>query len=302
MDHTNLHETKIHGSPAFPYSVYHGRIPEWMPSFPLHWHESFELIYCDSGSVQASVWGQTYALHAGDLLVVLPQAVHSIQQAGPARGSYFNIIFAPSLLMGPQGEPCYEKYVLPFVTGQRTMKSLHPAGSPFCQAVTPCIRSLIAHREESSTSCELMVKSGLFLILHAMTQHSSPVQEDSRSLLAYSRLKKALYYVQSHYDQHTTVQEAAGRCGFSESYFMKLFKDFTGKSFHAYLIDYRLELAAGQLAGTAYRVVDEAENCGFHNHSYFTRAFRRKYQMTPLAYRKAAGAEKPGSSPGQPPP
>ena len=39
MDCAELHETKIHGSIAFPYSVYRGRIPEWIHSFPLHWHE-----------------------------------------------------------------------------------------------------------------------------------------------------------------------------------------------------------------------------------------------------------------------
>ena len=72
MDCAELHETKIHGSIAFPYSVYRGRIPEWIHSFPLHWHESFELIYCETGSIQAALWGQAYTLRAGDLLVVLP--------------------------------------------------------------------------------------------------------------------------------------------------------------------------------------------------------------------------------------
>ncbi len=67
---------------------------------------------------------------------------------------------------------------------------------------------------------------------------------------------------------------------------MKLFKEFTGMSFNAYLVNYRLELSAKQLAETNLKVIDIMENCGFHNHSYFTRAFHRKYQMTPLTYRK----------------
>lgn len=289
MEHTNLHETKIHGSPAFPYSVYHGRIPEWIPAFPLHWHESFELIYCDSGTLCATLWGRSYTLCVGDLLVILPHAVHSIEQAGAAEGEYFNIIFAPSLFKGAEGDPCYDKYVLPFVNDQRDMECFHPAGTAFSQAVTPCIQSLIAHRAESGSTGELIVKSGLFQLLHTMIQHSAPAEGNIRTLhLAYSRLKNALCYVQDSYDQAVTLSEAAGRCGFSESYFMKLFKDFTGKSFNAYLVDYRLELAAKQLSETDYKVIDVAENCGFHNHSYFSRAFHRKYQMTPLAYRKAA--------------
>ncbi|WP_322169682.1 AraC family transcriptional regulator [Acutalibacter caecimuris] len=307
MDQTDLHETKIHGSPAFPYSVYHGRIPDWLSAFPLHWHESFELIYCNCGNLRASIWGQPYTLRAGDLLVILPHAVHSIEQAGPAKGDYFNLLFAPSLFQGAGGDPCYEKYVLPFVNGRRAMECFHPAGSAFNRAVTPCILALIAHREESCSAYALMVKSGLFRILYAMTRHSTSAEEADRNRLAYSRLKNAFYYVQSHYDRVSTVREAAARCGFSESYFMKLFKDVTGQSFHAYLIGYRLELAAKQLAETSYKVIDIAENCGFHNHAYFSRAFRGKYQMTPTAYRKAirhkAGDEyplSPGPSPAVP--
>lgn len=116
---------------------------------------------------------------------------------------------------------------------------------------------------------------------------STDAASDHKALqLSYSRLKNALYYVQKFYDHDITIQEAAGQCSFSESHFMKLFKEFTGMSFNAYLVNYRLELSAKQLAETNLKVIDIMENCGFHNQSYFTRAFHRKYQMTPLMYRK----------------
>ena len=35
--------------------------------------------------------------------------------------------------------------------------------------------------------------------------------------------------------------------------------------------------------GRAYRI----PNCGFNNHSYFTRAIVKKYGMTPVKYRKS---------------
>ena len=95
MERTPLHETKIHGIITFPYSVYKGNIPEWLPSFPLHWHSDFELIYCAKGKIQVTVWGQAYTLFAKDLIVILPHAVHSIEQIGTETGEYFNIMFHP---------------------------------------------------------------------------------------------------------------------------------------------------------------------------------------------------------------
>ncbi|MDE7133298.1 MAG: helix-turn-helix domain-containing protein [Lachnospiraceae bacterium] len=58
------------------------------------------------------------------------------------------------------------------------------------------------------------------------------------------------------------------------------------------MVNYRLDLAAKQLSETDSKVIDIAENCGFHNHSYFTRAFQKKHQKTPLEYRKAVRLRK----------
>jgi len=66
---------------------------------------------------------------------------------------------------------------------------------------------------------------------------------------------------------------------------MKLFRELTGMSFTAYLINYRLELAAKQLCETTLNVLEIALNCGFHNPSYFTRSFLKKYGMTPTKFR-----------------
>lgn len=292
MDRTPMHETKIHGMAAFPYSVYRGNIPKWFSSFPLHWHDDFELIYCTAGRIQVTLWGQVHTLCARDLIVVLPHAVHSIEQVGLEDGQYFNIMFHPSLFKGSGDDLCYDKYVLPFLNEEKSMEYFHPAASPFNQAVTPCIQSLLEHRKESYSTHELLIKSGLFLLLHYINQYSSAAANSNCSThLSYGRLKNALYYVQKFYDQNISVQKAAEQCGFSESHFMKLFREFTGMSFTTYLVNYRLDLAAKQLSETSLKVIDIAENCGFHNHSYFTRAFQKKYQKTPLAYRKAAQSQ-----------
>lgn len=286
MESTPLHETKTHGTAAFPYTVYRGMIPEFLRSFPLHWHDEFELIYCVRGRVQVTVWGQSCILCQGGLAAVLPRAVHSIAQWGSEAGEYFNIMFHPALFRGAEEDSCYEKYVLPFLNGERALDAFHPAGSGFNQAVTPCILSILEHRREGFSTHELLIKSCLFLLLHYINRYSAAADGNSLPQLSYGRLKNALYEIQHCYDQELSVKAVARQCGFSESHFMKLFRELTGKSFHAYLVDYRLELAARQLSETSLKVIDIAQNCGFRQQSYFTRAFRKKYGKTPLEYRK----------------
>lgn len=289
MNTTPLHETKIHGTIPFPCSVYRGRIPEWIPSFPLHWHDDFELIYCAEGRVRVTVCGKVYTLRKKDLVVILPHAVHSIEQDGTQEGDYFNILFHPSLFQGSENDLCYEKYVLPFLRGERTMDCFYPVESCFNQTISPCILSILEHRKESYSTHELMIKSDLYRLLYFINRQSAAAAIDAGSLqFSYGRLKNALYYVQKFYDREIPIKEAANQCGFSESHFMKLFKELTGMSFNAYLVNYRLELAAKQLKETNLKVIDIMANCGFRNQSYFTRAFQKKYRMTPRAYRSFA--------------
>ena len=93
------------------------------------------------------------------------------------------------------------------------------------------------------------------------------------------KVKKAVYKVQNCFHKHLTIAFMAEVCGVSESHFMKIFKDVTKQSFNEFLVNYRLEVAAKQLRESELA-------CGFNNHSYFTRAFIKKYGLTPVKYRR----------------
>ena len=58
-------ETKIHGTPGFPYIVYLGILPEHINGIPHHWHEEMEIIYVTDGMISVSVGNNEYALSCG---------------------------------------------------------------------------------------------------------------------------------------------------------------------------------------------------------------------------------------------
>ena len=59
-----------------------------------------------------------------------------------------------------------------------------------------------------------------------------------------------------------------------------------GTSFINYLKDYRLTMAARLLQSSDSSVLNIAAEVGFDNLSYFNRAFKEKFGVTPLKYRK----------------
>ena len=100
------------------------------------------------------------------------------------------------------------------------------------------------------------------------------------------RLKTILQYVTTHYAETLSVAEAAGVCQCSPSHFMRWFRQMTGQSFTEYLNACRLNAAAEALRSTDDTVLAVAERTGFKNLSYFNRAFKARFGLTPREYRK----------------
>ena len=287
MNNTLLHETKIHGTVDFPYIVYHGKIPDFIHSYPLHWHDEAEIIYVTKGCIKISVWSNTYQVQQGDIIILMPHTIHSIEQIDSHCAEYFNIVFNFSILEKSEENSLYDKYLKHFLTHEKSVNCYERKGSELNTLLTPSLLSLIEHRRESYTTGEYLVKSNLFMIMHLLNQACINADKNEVLLQAnYSKLKTALYHIQNSYAQNITIKEMSDLCGFSESHFMKLFKELTGMSFTAYLINYRLELSAKQLMETDQKIIDIAANCGFNNHSYFTRSFLKKYGLTPAKYRQ----------------
>lgn len=82
-----------------------------------------------------------------------------------------------------------------------------------------------------------------------------------------------------------SIADIAATVDFSESHFMRYFKETMGTSFVDYLRDYRLTMASRLLTTSDSAILDIASETGFDNLSYFNRVFKKKYGMTPRQFR-----------------
>ena len=103
------------------------------------------------------------------------------------------------------------------------------------------------------------------------------------------KMKIILKYIENHYMDKITIAEIASEVQFSESHFMRYFKETMGTTFTDYLKDYRLTMAARLLTTSDSTVLAIAEETGFENLSYFNRSFKKKYALTPRQFRAMEG-------------
>lgn len=281
-DTASLQENKRHGEKWFPFDIYPCTIPKDFPQVALHWQNSVELVFVKKGMGTVQVGLESMTAMAGDIFVFAPGVLHGLGQIPGETMEYENIIYEVDLL-GGSGDLCYRRYLLPLQSGRLPLPHRLTQGHPRYCAVLECLRRLETVNRDRVLGYELQIKGLLLCLLSVLVAQSDglPPSENADT----RRLKTVLQYVTAHFADNLPVAEVAAVCQCSPSHFMRWFKQMTGQRFTEYLNIYRLNAAAEALRTTDDTVLTVAERCGFKNLSYFNRAFKASFGLTPREYR-----------------
>ena len=99
-------------------------------------------------------------------------------------------------------------------------------------------------------------------------------------------MPRALSYVRSHFVERISLDEVARVVHLSPSYFSRLFKAETGRTFSEYLQALRIEQAKSFLRRKDCSMTDIAEQTGFFDQSHFIKSFKQATGVTPGLYRR----------------
>ena len=97
---------------------------------------------------------------------------------------------------------------------------------------------------------------------------------------------RAVDYIESQLDAPLAAPAIALAAGLSVSQLHRVFRAATGETLMDYVRHRRLALAAKALCQTSRTVLDIALDHGFENHETFTRAFQRRFGMSPQQFRR----------------
>jgi PAS domain S-box-containing protein len=100
-----------------------------------------------------------------------------------------------------------------------------------------------------------------------------------------AQLAATLEYLETHYAEPISPSLLARHAGLPSVRFARLIKRIFGLTPHQLIIQTRLAAASHLLRETNRSLVEIAVDCGFYDHSAFTRAFRSATNLTPSKYR-----------------
>ena len=93
-------------------------------------------------------------------------------------------------------------------------------------------------------------------------------------------VKTAVIYIRKHLAEPLTLDEIADHTGVNKHYLSRLFKQVLGKTVFETVRVLRCNEAKHRIE-EGMSVSDAAHSCGFENLSYFTRTFKKYYQVLP---------------------
>jgi AraC family transcriptional regulator len=103
-----------------------------------------------------------------------------------------------------------------------------------------------------------------------------------------SRMRLLDEFIDAGLDGPLGVPAMAQLLGLSEGYFMRAFKNATGKSPHSYLIDRRLAKARALMQDCAATLTEIAYRCGFNSQAHMATVFKQRLGVSPAQLRKSS--------------
>lgn len=155
--------------------------------------------------------------------------------------------------------------------------------------VSDLVRKMLdAHTLAGPLAAEMCDHLVTALACYLLEHYARPAQAEA-STLGGARLRRVLRHIGEHLDTPLANADLAALCGMSAAHFSREFHRAVGMPPHRYVLTRRLEQACRALAGGDARIVDIAEEFGFHSASHFTRAFAAHYGQPPAAWRARHG-------------
>ena len=248
-----------------------------------HQHREIELISVTEGTVDFYVDAVPCPLQKGDVLVIPPYAIHRATIPADAVTAYSCICFDAELL--------WDKELTAGLLGHTlSLKHKINARMPYAECLQHYIKNGCEAYEEQKSGWEMEAIGCMHLLFGTLKQNDC-FAPNAHNRSDNSFAQKVIDHISAHYSAPISSTSTAVALYMNNSYFCRLFKREFGCRFSDYVLAYRLEKAKNQLVRTNLTVNEIAFQCGFNSGSYFGKAFRQRFGMSPLCYRKSVAGK-----------
>lgn len=237
-----------------------------------HLHKHIEILYMQSGKIRAGVDTELCEVESGDMLVVLPDKVHSYKDLEPDI-KYF------SLFIDPCAVPEFRQRFLELNVASALIKRASDN-----DRLDSLFKALLAYQDFPEEHREMLAKGYLLAFcgefVGMMGTQRCHTEENST-------MKSIVSYCSQNFTKELSLSVLEKELGLSKYYISHLFGDVLNIGFTDYVNSLRISEACRLLRSTDHNITDIASMSGFGTPRTFNRAFIKHAGISPSAYRKS---------------
>lgn len=254
-----------------------------------HHHDFIEIVFITKGKGIQVISNNEYEVSEGDIFILQGFQNHFFRDAGKAEmiNVMFDPVKSPELISADI--KTIDGYGALFILEPRyrnrmhfkNMLHLNHVDLAKSEYILNAMLNEIAHKEPGY---ELFLKNKLEEIILFLSRRYSQISIPKAKSLV--RIGKAINFIESNFHNNIYIQQLAELSFMSLRNFQRIFKEATGLSPNDYLLELRIQSASKLLTETDSAIYDVSGQVGIADWFYFSKAFKKKFGVSPLKYRK----------------
>lgn len=230
-----------------------------------HAHEGVEIIYLKKGISHTFINGEEYEIHPGDLFVIFPDSLHYHKDSTNIK-AVLNI---------------FPTRTLPEFHGVFTKKT---PKSPLIRNADTQVIKFLEDLAKYNNKYKPEAKRGILLAAVSMILENILLLDKKEG--ANGNLGAILKFCDEHYTEDITIESVAKELMISKSCVSHIFTHKLQTNFRDYINSLRLRYTLKLLKEDNLTITEIAYESGFSTIRTFNRAFKKKFDISPLQYKK----------------
>ncbi len=253
-------------------------------NYPLHWHNSLEIILPVSDCYYAVTNETTHCIREGEIYFIPSGELHVVYPPSVSNGVRFIYLFDLSVMTHLKDFAGIQPMLsAPFLVTRKNSPEIY-------SDVFDLLMQMQIEYFRQNLYSELTVYSLLMTMFVKLgTNYSNMLAtadiQAGKQREYIKQFNDLLAYIDEHYMDALTLEDMASLMGFSKFHFSRLFKDYTGYTFCDYLNYRRIKATEELLPRANLSITEIAMQVGFSSISTFNRLFRLYKKCSPSEYR-----------------
>ncbi len=284
---------------GFPVSVFRRETRSRVHAPTMHSHRFFVLLYADRGRGTLTLPRRHVTIRPGDVHLIPPGELHDTGRLGDVGG--WVVEFTADVLhdagrtwsSGLFGAGCGQPLWFGFLC--RRLDTARLTVPPSLRAQTDArLADLERELRERRFAWQDAARSALSMLLIDLLRLSAP---DGLPPRLAPLVEEVFAVVDARYAERISLREVARAVGRSPSHVTSVVRQQTGLTVLEWITERRLDEARRRLRDSDEDVAIIADRVGFGSVNHFLRQFRRAHGLSPGAWRRTPGEDRPVGAP-----